>query len=197
MGTIRNMTGMGGMDMRHGPAASTVPPPGRLSTSDGAALNGYDAYRVALRIDDDPLLAKVQLDNLESVQSSDGANGQLWDGRLWVGHNLDKLWIRSEGSRKFAPYIGYSWVRTFGTTADMPRTAASRYSIDRSCSGRGLDSALGSKGRATPVATPVNCDSPADLRQRDDFRWKVRCSSTSMKRSMNLILIKCEPRHRG
>ena len=69
-----------------------------MPTSDGVAPKGYDAYGAALRIDDDPLLAKVQLDNFESVHSSDGTSGQLWDGRLGVGHNLDKLRLRSEGS---------------------------------------------------------------------------------------------------
>lgn len=101
--TMKNGAGMGGMampmDMKHGKAMSKAPPIGSLPTSDGAAPMGYDAYGVALRIHDDPLLAKVQIDNLESAHSSDGANSLQWDGRFWVGHNLNKLWIRNEGSR--------------------------------------------------------------------------------------------------
>lgn len=96
MGPTRNMTGM---DMSQGQAAANAPSPGRLPTGDGAALKGYDAYGAALRIDDDPLLANAQLDNLEGTHNSDGASGLLWDGRFWVGHNLDMLWLRSEGSR--------------------------------------------------------------------------------------------------
>ncbi len=96
MDTMQNMAGM---DMKHEQTASKTLPIGSLPTSDGAAPNGYDAYGVNLRIHDDPLLAKVQLDNLESAYSSDGVNSQLWDGRFWIGHNLDKLWVRSEGSR--------------------------------------------------------------------------------------------------
>ena len=103
MGAMQNMPGMAGMampmDMNHGEAMSMAPPIGSLPTSDGAAPKGYDAYGVSLRMHDDPLLAKLQIDNLESAHSSDGANAQQWDGRFWVGHNLDKLWIRSEGSR--------------------------------------------------------------------------------------------------
>ncbi len=103
MGAMQNMPGMAGMampmDMKHGKAISKAPPIGSLPSTDGAAPKGYDAYGVALRIHDDPLLAKVQIDNLESAHSSDGANAQQWDGRFWVGHNLNKLWIRSEGSR--------------------------------------------------------------------------------------------------
>lgn len=103
MGDMQNMPGMKGMampmDMKRGQADSKAPPIGSLPTSDGAAPKGYDAYGVALRIHDDPLMAKLQIDNLENVHSSNGANSQQWDGRFWVGHNLDKLWIRSEGSR--------------------------------------------------------------------------------------------------
>lgn len=96
MGAMQNMAGM---DMKHEQGASKAPPIGSLPTSDGAAPKGYDAYGIALRVHDDPLLAKLQIDSLESAYSSDGANSQYWDGRFWVGHNLDKLWIRSEGSR--------------------------------------------------------------------------------------------------
>jgi len=95
--TMKHGAGMDGMT--HDNAMPKAPPIGSLPTSDGAAPKDYDAYGVTLRMHDDPLLTKVQIENLESVHSSDGANSQQWDGRFWVGHNLDKLWIRSEGSR--------------------------------------------------------------------------------------------------
>lgn len=94
--TMKHPDGMQGMN---GMTLSKAPPIGSLPTSDGAAPKGYDAYDVSLRIHDDPLLAKLQLDNLETAHSGDGANSQRWDGRFWIGHNLNKLWIRSEGSR--------------------------------------------------------------------------------------------------
>lgn len=96
---MNNMHNMAGMGLKHGQTSSTAPPIGSLPTSDGAAPNGYDAYGVTLRILDDPLLAKLQLDNLENAFNNNGANSQLWDGRFWIGHNLNKLWVRSEGSR--------------------------------------------------------------------------------------------------
>jgi len=99
-GAMQNMPDMAmPMDMKHGETMSKAPPIGSLPSSDGAAPEGYAAYGVTLRMHDDPLLAKLQIDNLESAHSSDGANSQQWDGRFWVGHNLNKLWIRSEGSR--------------------------------------------------------------------------------------------------
>lgn len=87
------------MAMDHGKGMSRPPPIGSLPSSDGAAPKGYAAYGVTVHMHDDPLLAKLQFDNLETAHGSDGANSQQWDGRFWVGHDLDKLWLRSEGSR--------------------------------------------------------------------------------------------------
>ena len=84
------------MKMNHQMGESAAPK--QLPTSDGAAPKGYDAYGVNLRINDDPLLAKFQFDNLEWAHSSKGSVSQQWDGRFWVGHNLNKLWVRSEGA---------------------------------------------------------------------------------------------------
>ena len=83
----------------HGKGKSEAPPVGSLPRSDGAAPGDYASYGVKLKLDDDPLLAKIQLDNLETAHSSQGSNAQQWDGRFWIGRDLNKLWIRSEGSR--------------------------------------------------------------------------------------------------
>ncbi len=102
-GAMQNMSGMPGTamptDMDHGKVTSRAPPIGSLPSGDGAAPKGYAAYGVTLHMHDDPLLAKLQFDHLESAHGSDGANSQQWDGRFWLGHDLDKLWLRSEGSR--------------------------------------------------------------------------------------------------
>ena len=100
---MQNMPGMSGMstpmDMDHGKVMSRPPPIGSLPSSDGAAPKGYAAYGVTLHMHDDPLLTRLQFDHLETAHGSDGANSQQWDGRFWVGHDLDKLWLRSEGTR--------------------------------------------------------------------------------------------------
>lgn len=100
---MQNMSDMDVMvkpeDKKQEKSVSKASPIDNLPVSDGAAPKDYDAYGISLRIHDDPLLAKLQLDNLESAHSSNGTNSQLWDGRFWIGHNLNKLWIRSEGSR--------------------------------------------------------------------------------------------------
>jgi copper resistance protein B len=48
---------------------------------------------------DDPLLAMFKLDQLERAFGND-ANATAWDGEAWIGHDYDKLWLRSEGERE-------------------------------------------------------------------------------------------------
>lgn len=87
---------MAGQKMPHmmTPPASNA----KLPVSDGAAPGNYDDYGVSLRIHDDPLVAKVQLDKLETARSNQGDRYQSWDGRIWAGYNMNKLWLRSEGT---------------------------------------------------------------------------------------------------
>lgn len=94
-GGMESMPKMG----ESGPGKSQAPPVGSLPQSDGAAPGHYAVYGVTLEMPDDPLLSKVQLDNLEIAHSGSGGDSQRWDGRFWVGRNLNKLWIRSEGIR--------------------------------------------------------------------------------------------------
>lgn len=45
---------------------------------------------------DDPLLTKIMIDQLE-VRSSDGETESVWETEMWIGKDLNKLWIKSEG----------------------------------------------------------------------------------------------------
>ncbi len=47
---------------------------------------------------DDPLLYKVMIDKLE-VRDASGPNPVVWDAEGWIGRDLDKFWIKSEGER--------------------------------------------------------------------------------------------------
>ncbi len=47
-------------------------------------------------MEDDPLLAKLMVDQLE-YRFGDGDNPLAWDAQGWIGKDLNKLWIRSEG----------------------------------------------------------------------------------------------------
>jgi copper resistance protein B len=53
----------------------------------GAAVAGAD---------DDPLLAKVLIDKLE-WRATDGPNQWVWDADAWIGKDLNKLWLKTEG----------------------------------------------------------------------------------------------------
>ncbi|MCP5298081.1 MAG: copper resistance protein B [Chromatiaceae bacterium] len=46
--------------------------------------------------EDDPILAKVMIDQLE-VRATDGPNPLVVDARAWVGQDLNKLWLKLEG----------------------------------------------------------------------------------------------------
>ena len=48
--------------------------------------------------EDDPLLTKVMIDELE-VQDADGSNPWVLDGQAWVGKDLQKLWFKVEAER--------------------------------------------------------------------------------------------------
>jgi copper resistance protein B len=49
--------------------------------------------------EDDPLLAKVLIDELE-WRATDGPNQWAWDADAWIGKDLNKLWLKTEGEHR-------------------------------------------------------------------------------------------------
>jgi copper resistance protein B len=49
-------------------------------------------------MEDDPLLYKVMIDQLE-VRNTNGSDPFVWDAQAWVGKDLHKLWFKTEGER--------------------------------------------------------------------------------------------------
>lgn len=47
-------------------------------------------------MEDDPLLAMIHFEQLEWREQSP-ENALVWDGDAWLGRDIDKLWIKSEG----------------------------------------------------------------------------------------------------
>ena len=47
---------------------------------------------------DDPVLWKVMVDELE-YRDADGDNPVTWDAQAWLGQDVNKLWIKTEGER--------------------------------------------------------------------------------------------------
>jgi len=59
-------------------------------------LTGFSGSVLAMGIDDDPLLTMFRLDQLE-VRDTDAGNVTAWEADAWLGKDLDKLWIKTEG----------------------------------------------------------------------------------------------------
>jgi copper resistance protein B len=48
---------------------------------------------------DDPLLGMFKLDQFERAHGDD-ASATDWEAEAWIGHDFDKLWLRTEGERE-------------------------------------------------------------------------------------------------
>ncbi|CFU11732.1 copper resistance protein [Bordetella pertussis] len=48
---------------------------------------------------DDMVTSQLLFDKLGMTYDRDRRTGLQWDGQFWVGRDLDKLWIKSEGER--------------------------------------------------------------------------------------------------
>lgn len=57
------------------------------------------AWAAAGGMEDDPLLAMVLVDQLE-LRLGDGGPLLVWDAEGWVGRDLDKVWIKTEGEAR-------------------------------------------------------------------------------------------------
>ena len=98
---MADMPGMSKTDSKQLAATPPAPPVGSLPSSDGATGKSYHDVGIdmhSMKMEDDPLIAKFMLDQLEYVQG-DQTDSIAWDGRFRLGHDINKLWIRSEGQR--------------------------------------------------------------------------------------------------
>jgi copper resistance protein B len=55
-------------------------------------------HSVFAAAEDDPLLFKAMADQLE-LRITDGDNALAWDAEAWLGKDLNKLWLKTEGER--------------------------------------------------------------------------------------------------
>ncbi len=69
------------------PAAQPMPP-----------MSAAEMDRV-MDMHDDPLLAMFKLDQFERAHGDD-AYSTSWEAEAWIGHDFDKLWLRTEGERE-------------------------------------------------------------------------------------------------
>lgn len=92
---------MPGMDHGAAPAMDhgSTPAIGTLPSSDGAGDRPYSAYGIHSHMMDDMATSQLLFDKLGMTYDRDRRTGLQWDGQFWVGRDLDKLWIKSEGER--------------------------------------------------------------------------------------------------
>lgn len=71
-----------------------------IPVSDGSAATDIPVpYPQAMHMEDDPTLTKVMIDQLEVRNADQGKNPLAWDAQAWIGQDLNKLWLKTEGSR--------------------------------------------------------------------------------------------------
>ncbi|MBO1112160.1 copper resistance protein B [Bordetella petrii] len=88
-----SMDGMLMGSFQNGPAVGTLP------TSDGTTDHRYSAYDIHPHMMDDMITTHLLFDKLGVAYNRDGETGLQWDGQFWIGRDLNKLWIKSEGDR--------------------------------------------------------------------------------------------------
>ena len=56
----------------------------------------FSAAALAMGIEDDPLIGMLKIDQLE-VRDTDAGNVTAWKADAWLGKDLHKLWLKTEG----------------------------------------------------------------------------------------------------
>lgn len=75
------------------------PPVGSLPSSDGSTEQRYAAYRIHPHMMDNVVTSHLLFDKLGVAYDRNKQTSLQWDGQFWIGRDLNKLWIKSEGDR--------------------------------------------------------------------------------------------------
>lgn len=75
------------------------PPVGSLPSSDGSTEQRYAAYRIHPHMMDNVITSHLLFDKLGVAYDRNEQTSLQWDGQFWIGRDLNKLWIKSEGDR--------------------------------------------------------------------------------------------------
>ncbi len=114
----------------HGEPQAADPPVAPVAPAAGdslphAADAAYGAAAMAraraqmLREHGDMTAARLMADRLE-LRSLDGEDGIAWDADLWVGKDIDKLWIKTEGEAAFGEAPEHAEVQALWSHAVGP-----------------------------------------------------------------------------
>lgn len=71
-----------------------------IPVSDGSAAQDIPMpFPGAMHMEDDPTLTKVMINQLEIRKADQGDNPLAWEAEAWVGKDLNKLWLKTEGEK--------------------------------------------------------------------------------------------------
>jgi copper resistance protein B len=76
--------------------SSTYQPPALTAADRAAAFPDLSGHDMSAHMDDDPFVWMVLVDRLEWQQASSD-HALAWDAKAWLGHDDNRLWLRSEG----------------------------------------------------------------------------------------------------
>jgi copper resistance protein B len=114
------------MPMADAPAPPLAPPPaGAFSGPDHAADKVFGPEQMAparegLRTEHGGMTSsKLLVDRLE-VRIGDGRDGYRWDAQGWIGGDIDKLWLKTEGEGEFGGPVEDAEVQALWSRAIDP-----------------------------------------------------------------------------
>ena len=69
-----------------------------IPVSDGSLDKDVPLPFPVAKMEDDPVLTKFMLEQLE-IHDADGDNPVTWEAEAWIGKDLNKFWLKTEGER--------------------------------------------------------------------------------------------------
>lgn len=99
---MSSMPGMGHGSMQRTPQSTPAEPaPSGTTERPGVRTPGEIAMPgTGMAMADNDIFYQVLFDKLEHVRSRPGSEqGAAWDAQVWVGRDINKLWLKTEGQR--------------------------------------------------------------------------------------------------
>lgn len=69
-----------------------------IPVSDGSLDKNIPLPYPVPKMEDDPILTKLILEQLE-IHDADGDNPLTWEAEAWIGKDINKFWLKTEGKR--------------------------------------------------------------------------------------------------
>ncbi|MCX8476334.1 MAG: copper resistance protein B [Sphingomonas sp.] len=92
--------GQGGTDLPPGNATAPAPEPGRAADAYWGAEAMAEAERGMRREHGGGTFSQVMLD-LAELRMQSGNEGYRWEGEAWIGGDINRFWLKSEGEGRF------------------------------------------------------------------------------------------------